>query len=90
MLLHYIDERMEKFLLYLQGIADTPLLLDSSAAIEEKLVYLKHKRLSNTELLYLSFCDAQGILYSQEGEKITIRDKDWFQVAVQGRSFISD
>lgn len=90
MLLHYIDERMEKFLLYLQGIADTPLLLDSSAAIEEKLAYLKHKRLSNTELLYLSFCDAQGILYSQEGEKITIRDKDRFQAAVQGRSFISD
>ena len=84
-----IDGRITAFVQFLEGIARMPLLSDASTSNTEKVTALQREAEFSSDIVELDFSELDGTLHSIDGDA-QIGDRDWFKMARNGKSFISE
>jgi methyl-accepting chemotaxis protein len=84
-----IDEKIDKFIVTIEGAASHERIANPSISWEEKSAALNQEkeRLGYTEL---SFIDLNGDAKLENGETINVADRDYFIEAKEGKSFLSE
>ena len=86
-----IDGRIQATLQFVEGVARMPSLRDTSLSYYQKAQSLAHEAEHNARVDYFGVTDLQGNRYGANDEKpIYVGDRDWFQAASSGKSFVSE
>ena len=85
-----IDGRIDAFFQFLEGIARMPAFRNPSASNREKLLVLQKEVAFNANLHEAALVDSEGFLLTIDGEKISVKDYQWFQTAVKGQRAITE
>ena len=85
-----VQGRVGAFYQFLEGIARMPQLADPSVSYAEKLALLKKETTFNQDISELNIADRAGKRYASDGSVIDVSDRDWFQLALQGKTTISE
>ena len=85
-----IDGKVNAFFQFFEGIARARILRDAHISYQEKAVYLKQEAAFNDKIHRMDLCDLQGFRYTDDGTRLDISGRDFFQVAAKGRNFLSE
>ena len=85
-----IDGRINAFFQFLEGIARMPILLDETVPYHEKVAVLDKEVAFNERLEQLNLYDISGTRPSKDGKIVSVKDRQWFQVAASGKRFASE
>ncbi|EPF27697.1 methyl-accepting chemotaxis protein [Treponema medium] len=86
-----IDGRIQATLQFVEGVARMPSLRDTSLSYYQKAQSLAHEAEHNARVDYFGVTDLQGNRYGANDEKpIYVGDRDWFQAASSGKSFVTE
>ena len=85
-----IDGRVIAFFQFLEGIARMPILTDKNVPYNEKADILDNEVSFNERLEQLNLYDLSGIRTTNDGQVISVKDRDWFKSAVSGKRFASE
>ena len=85
-----IDGRVIAFFQFLEGIARMPILTDKNVPYKEKDDILDNEVSFNERLEQLNLYDLSGIRTTNDGQVISVKDRDWFKSAVSGKRFASE
>ncbi|MGP1520479.1 MAG: methyl-accepting chemotaxis protein [Treponema sp.] len=85
-----IDGRVGAFFQFIEGIARAPVLQSVESSWIEKSQYLAREVSFNKDIKELSISDLNGNLYFPDGKKISVLDREYFNVAKMGKNFISE
>ena len=85
-----IDGRIRAFFQFAEGLARMPELRDPNPSLAEKTRYLEKQTETNSDVIATAFVNMQGILYTNDGRQFDVREREWFQTAKAGTTFISE
>ena len=84
-----IDGRISSVVQFIEGLARMPFLRDNSMTLTEKAELLIKEAERNKKIDYFGICDMQGNRYDGTGHRTSVRDREWFKSASQGKNFIT-
>jgi len=84
-----LDGRVTAFWQFLEGIASTPILRDSTLSYQEKTAYLTKEAAFNERIKELDITDKNGNFY-YAGGSVQVSDREWFQKALSGGKFVTE
>ena len=84
-----VDAKIDSFFQFVEGIARMPQLRDDSLSMQEKAGFLQKEATFDNRITYFNLCDLQGTRYTADGQTSSVGDRDWFQAAASGKSFMS-
>ena len=85
-----IDGRITAFWQFLEGIARMPILVNPAVSYEEKVNHLKKEALFNEKIEQLGLYDLSGVRKTSDDRIVSALDREWFQAASAGKSFVSE
>lgn len=85
-----IDGRITALFQFLEGIARMPVFTDSTLTYREKVIRLEREITFNEILFDSVITDAQGNMYSADGQVISVNNYDWFKASIAGKDFLSE
>ena len=85
-----IDGRIRAFFQFAEGLARMPELRDPNPSLAEKTRYLEKQTETNSDVIATAFVNMQGIFYTNDGRQFDVREREWFQTAKAGTTFISE
>lgn len=85
-----IDGRVTSVVQFVEGLARMPFLRDNSMTLTEKAELLVKEAERNKKIDYFGVCDMQGNRYDANGMSTSVRDREWFKAAAQGKNFITE
>ncbi|EMB31984.1 methyl-accepting chemotaxis protein [Treponema denticola] len=85
-----IDGRISSVVQFIEGLARMPFLRDNSMTLTEKAELLIKEAERNKKIDYFGICDIQGNRYDGTGHRTSVRDREWFKSASQGKNFITE
>ena len=85
-----IDGRVTALFQFLKGIARMPVFTDSTLTYKEKVIRLEREITFNKILYDSVITDAQGNMYSADGQVISVNNSDWFKTSINGEDFLSE
>ena len=85
-----IDGRITSVVQFVEGLARMPFLRDNSMTLTEKAELLIKEAERNKKIDYFGICDMQGNRYDGTGLLMSVRDREWFKAASQGKNFITE
>ena len=85
-----IDGRVSSVVQFIEGLARMPFLRDNSMTLTEKAELLIKEAERNKKIDYFGICDMQGNRYDGTGLRMSVRDREWFKSASQGKNFITE
>ena len=85
-----IDGRVSSVVQFIEGLARMPFLRDNSMTLTEKAELLIKEAQRNKKIDYFGICDMQGNRYDGTGRHMSVRDREWFKAASQGKNFITE
>ena len=85
-----IDGRVSSIVQFIEGLARMPFLRDNSMTLTEKAELLIKEAERNKKIDYFGICDMQGNRYDGTGHRTSVRDREWFKSASQGKNFITE
>ena len=84
-----IDGRINAMFQFLEGLARMPMFTDTSVSNAEKVKLLQKEASFNSTIFELDFSELGGTCHSVDGD-VQIGDREWFQAARNGKTFISE
>ncbi|MGP1601629.1 methyl-accepting chemotaxis protein [Treponema sp.] len=85
-----IDGRIDSTFQFLEGLTHMPLLRDDSAPLQERLKLLKQEVQAEELLHDAGIIDLQGIMTTIGGQRISVKDEQWFQSVLQIKRAITE
>ncbi len=85
-----IDGRISSVVQFIEGLARMPFLRDNSMSLTEKAELLIKEAERNKKIDYFGICDMQGNRYDGTGLRMSVKDREWFKAASQGKNFINE
>ena len=85
-----IDGRITALFQFLEGLARMPVFTDSTLTYREKVIRLEQEITFNEALYDSVITDAQGNMYSADGQVIPVNNYDWFKASIAGKDFLSE
>ena len=85
-----IDGRVSSVVQFIEGLARMPFLRDNSMTLTEKAELLIKAAERNQKIDYFGICDMQGNRYDGTGLRMSVKDREWFKAASQGKNFITE
>ena len=85
-----IDGRVSSVVQFIEGLARMPFLRDNSMTLTEKAELLIKEAERNKKIDYFGICDMQGNRYDGTGLRMSVKDREWFKAASQGKNFITE
>ncbi|WP_312906897.1 methyl-accepting chemotaxis protein [Tissierella praeacuta] len=87
----YIEVKMNEEMEYIEGLAQSPMILDEEITLEKRIEFLE-KEAKRTGYISFIFADKDGNSseLNSKGTKSSISDRDYFVKAMKGESVISD
>ncbi|UTC74292.1 Cache 3/Cache 2 fusion domain-containing protein [Treponema sp. OMZ 792] len=85
-----IDGRVTAFFQFLEGIARMPVLTDKTVPYAEKAAVLDKEASFNKRLDQLNLYDLSGTRTANDGQVISVKDREWFKSAASGKRFASE
>ena len=85
-----IDGRISSVVQFIEGLARMPFLRDNSMTLPEKAELLIKEAERNKKIDYFGICDMQGNRYDGAGLRMSVKDREWFKSASQGKNFITE
>ena len=85
-----IDGRINAIFQLIEGFSRMPTLIDPAIPYSEKETRLQKEVSFNKQLVQLNLYDLSGVRYTEDGQKVSVADRDWFKEAVSGRHFVSE
>lgn len=85
-----IDSKLATLMQFLKDIVEYPVIKDPTVPLEEKDQYVRDTVAFHSDFEFIDFCDANGIWYTDEGQRIDISDREWFKQAKMGKIFITE
>ena len=85
-----INGRITALFQFLEGIARMPTFTDSTLTYKEKVIRLEREITFNKILYDSVIADAQGNMYSADGQVISVNNYDWFKASIAGKDFLSE
>ena len=85
-----VNGRVSSVVQFIEGLARMPFLRDNSMPLTEKAELLIKEAERNKKIDYFGICDMQGNRYDGTGHRTSIRDREWFKSASQGKNFITE
>ena len=85
-----IQGRVTALFQFLQGISRMPVFTDETISFAEKMAALQKEVAVNTVLHEAVITDAHGSMYTKTGATISVRNAEWYQIAVSGKNFMSE
>ncbi|MGP1503075.1 MAG: methyl-accepting chemotaxis protein [Treponema sp.] len=85
-----IDERINAFFQFFEGIARMPILRDTTLSYQEKTAFLIKEAAFNDKIHKMNICDMNGTRYVENGQQINISDRNFFMSAAQGKNFVAE
>ena len=85
-----IDGRITALFQFLEGITRMPVFTDSTLTYREKVIRLEQEITFNEALYDSVITDAQGNMYSADGQVIPVNNYDWFKASIAGKDFLSE
>ena len=85
-----INGRVSSVVQFIEGLARMPFLRDNSMPLTEKAELLIKEAERNKKIDYFGICDMQGNRYDGTGHRTSVRDREWFKSASQGKNFITE
>ena len=85
-----IDGRMKSLFQFCEGLARVPALRDETISLYDKAKSLVTEVEHNDKIDLLGVCDLQGNRVDTSGKQTFVGDREWFQAAAKGESFISE
>ena len=85
-----IDGRISSVVQFIEGLARMPFLRDNSMTLTEKAELLIKEAERNKKIDYFGICDMQGNRYDGTGLRMSVKDREWFKAASQGKNFITE
>ena len=85
-----IDGRIDSTFQFLEGLTHMPLLRDESAPLQERLKLLKQEVQAEELLHDAGIIDLQGIMTTIGGQRISVKDEQWFQSVLQTKRAITE
>ena len=79
-----IDGRLLAFFQFLEGVARMPVLAEDRPYIE-KLEAVKKEASINSNINDMDVITTTGDMYTREGKVTSLRDREWFKTAIQGK-----
>ncbi len=85
-----VEGRINAFIQFLEGIARMPAFIDTSVPITEKLKFLQKEVRFSSILHDAALVSKDGFLLTLSGEKISVRNEDWFKTAINGKRVVTE
>jgi len=85
-----IDGRINAIFQLIEGFSRMPTLIDPAIPYSEKETRLQKEVSFNKQLVQLNLYDLSGVRYTEDGQKVSVADREWFKEAVSGRHFVSE
>ena len=85
-----INGRVTSLLQFIEGISRMPILRDTTASPAAKLAFLANEVSFNEKMIELNMTDAQGQCLLADGSVLSVVNRDWFNSAIEGKSFFSE
>ena len=85
-----IQGRVTALFQFLQGISRMPVFTNETASFTEKMAALQKEVAVNTVLHEAVITDAHGSMYTKTGAAISVRNAEWYQIAMSGKNFMSE
>ena len=85
-----IDGRINAIFQLIEGFSRMPTLIDPAIPYSEKEARLQKEVSFNKQLVQLNLYDLSGVRYTEDGQKVSVADREWFKEAVSGRHFVSE
>ena len=85
-----VDGRITALFQFLEGIARMPLLLDKTVTEDQKAAALEKEAAFNDKIAQLNFYPPSGTRSSPDGKIVSVKDREWFQAAINGGRFASE
>jgi len=85
-----VNGRVSSVVQFIEGLARMPFLRDNSMPLTEKAELLIKEAERNKKIDYFGICDMQGNRYDGTGHRTSVRDREWFKSASQGKNFITE
>ena len=85
-----LDGRMTAFWQFLEGIARMPAFRDPAISYTEKSRLLANEAAFNEKITSLAIADTQGFYYTYGQKTINTKTQEWFNPALNGRTYISE
>jgi len=85
-----IDGRISSVVQFIEGLARMPFLRNNSMTLTEKAELLIKEAERNKKIDYFGICDMQGNRYDGTGLRMSVKDREWFKAASQGKNFINE
>ena len=85
-----IDGRINAFWQFLAGIARMPAFRDPAISYTEKSRLLANEAAFNEKITSLAIADTQGFYYTYGQKTINTKTQEWFNPALNGRTYISE
>ena len=85
-----IDGKIMAFINFIEGVARSSLLRDTSISYLEKVRALQKEIAFNDRILVFFLTDAAGNGYFENGQVLKLSDREWFQKAITGTPFVSE
>ena len=85
-----VNGRVSSVVQFIEGLARMPFLRNNSMTLPEKAELLIKEAERNKKIDYFGICDMQGNRYDGTGHRTSVRDREWFKSASQGKNFITE
>ncbi|UTC78695.1 HAMP domain-containing protein [Treponema sp. OMZ 799] len=85
-----LDGRVNAFFQFLEGITRIPIFRAPDAPYQEKIAALQHEVIFNKDLHEAALITKDGYLLSDDGQKISVQDTEWFKAAIQGKRAVTE
>ncbi|MGP1430891.1 MAG: methyl-accepting chemotaxis protein [Treponema sp.] len=85
-----IDGRTSSLMQFVEGLARMPFLRDDNLSLQQKAQMLELEAERNAKIDYFGVCDLKGNRYDGRKALTPVKDRQWFQSAVKGKSYITE
>ena len=85
-----LDGRVTALWQFFEGLARMPAFRNTELSYAEKAVLLEKEIAFNEALFDSAITDAQGNMYSSNGQVISVKDHAWFKISINGKEFLSE
>ena len=85
-----VNGKIMAFINFIEGVARSSLLRDTSISYLEKVRALQKEIAFNDRILVFFLTDAAGNGYFENGQVLKLSDREWFQKAITGTPFVSE
>lgn len=87
----HVRARIDADLMYIEGLAQNPIIQDSEIPFEEKIVFLeKEAKRAGYQRFALADLEGNSVQFQGSGDKINVSEFEYFKKASTGESNVSD